>query len=234
MALYLIPVDIGFSTDGGIYSSYQKQIVFLIKHFIVENASTARKMLKKISYPFSFDDIVLIEYNEHNRHLPETMSEIRDVFSKNEDIGLMSEAGVPCIADPGHEVVRLAHEKNIKVVPMFGPSSIILALMASGFSGQQFVFHGYLPAKTNERQNKLKQLVKELQKSNYTHVFMEAPYRNNQMLMDILSIFPAEFELCVASEISLPDEFIKTQKISQWNKHTPDLHKKRCIFCVRK
>ena len=100
-------------------------------------------MLKKISYPFSFDDIVLIEYNEHNRHLPETMSEIRDVFSKNEDIGLMSEAGVPCIADPGHEVVRLAHEKNIKVVPMFGPSSIILALMASGFSGQQFVFIGY-------------------------------------------------------------------------------------------
>ncbi len=230
--MYLIPVDLGHSPEGGIYAPSQFMIIHEIKHFVAENASTARKMLKKCNYPHPLSEAEIIEFNEHTRAFPETMPDVKKMLSENNDIGLMSEAGMPCVADPGHEVVRLAHDMGIQVIPMHGPSSIMQALVASGLQGQQFVFHGYLPAKTDARKARLKELQQRAQKDHYTHIFMEAPYRSNQMLHDILESFGEHFSICVAAEIGTPAEFIHTKKTGQWKKLLPDLHKKRCIFCV--
>lgn len=230
--LYLIPVDLGHSPEGGIYSPAQLKIIHGISCFVAENASTARKMLKKCAYPHPLPEVEIVEFNEHSRDFPETMADVKKLLSENIITGLMSEAGMPCVADPGHEVVRLAHDMNIQVVPLHGPSSIMQALVASGLQGQQFIFHGYLPAKTDARKAKLRDLQAKASKDRYTHIFMEAPYRSNQMLQDILSVFSDGFSLSVAAEIGTPDEFIRTKKTGQWKKSLPDLHKKRCIFCV--
>lgn len=230
--LYLIPVDLGHSPEGGIYTPSQMVVIHGLKHFIAENASTARKMLKKCGYPHPLPDAEIIEFNEHTRAFPETMMDVKKMLTENQLIGLMSEAGMPCVADPGHEVVRLAHDMGIQVIPMHGPSSIMQALVASGLQGQQFVFHGYLPAKTEARKARLRELQQRAQKDHYTHIFMEAPYRSNQMLQDILQSFGENFSICVAAEIGTQEEFIYTKKTGQWKKSLPDLHKKRCIFCV--
>lgn len=230
--LYLIPVDLGFSPEGGIFSPEQIRIIYSLKHFVAENASTARKMLKKCGYPYPLQEVEIVEFNEHTRALPETMADVKKMLTSFPVCGLMSEAGMPCVADPGHEVVRLAHELKTKVVPLHGPSSIMQALVASGLNGQQFVFHGYLPVKTEARKTKLRELQSQTLKSQYTHIFMEAPYRSNQILQDIVLVLSEGLSLSVAAEIGTPDEFIETKKIGQWKKSLPDLHKKRCIFCI--
>jgi len=230
--LYLIPVDLGFSPEEGIYSKPQISIIHGIRHFITESASFTRKYLKKYGHPLHLNDIDILEFNEHNRNQAHTMLEVKKMLSSNQNIGLMSEAGMPCVADPGFEVVRMAHEMNIEVIPMHGPSSIMLALMASGMQGQRFIFHGYLPAKTEERKRKLIDINIKSRKDGFTHIFMEAPYRSNQIFNDIINVFDNNANVCVACEISTAEEFIKTKKVGQWKNALPDLHKKRCIFCV--
>jgi len=228
--LYLIPTDIGYIPENGIYNEEQKGFVFSVKHFIVEKATTARRFLSSIGYPHELRTVKVVEFNEHNRN--ESIQDVRDFLNEAEVFGLMSEAGLPCVADPGHEVVAMAQKQGFKIVPLYGPSSIMMALMASGFSGQQFVFHGYLPAKTGEKRSALKKLGQNLAKDKYTQIFMEAPYRSNAMIEDMIAVMPAETMLCIASEINTPDEFIQTKSLNLWKRSRPDLHKKRCIFLI--
>lgn len=228
--LYLIPVDIGYISENGFFPKYQQEIVFSIKHFIVEKATTARRFLKAIDYPHEMRSVEMIEFNEHNRD--NILPEIKEFIESADIIGLMSEAGLPCVADPGSEVVALAHSMGVKLIPFYGPSSIMMALMASGFSGQKFVFHGYLPAKKEKRGQALKRLAFRIEKDKYTHIFMETPYRTMPLFDDILLKLPGNFFLSVASEINTPDEQIITKSLNQWKRSRPELHKKRCIFLI--
>ncbi|MBN2728029.1 MAG: SAM-dependent methyltransferase [Bacteroidales bacterium] len=228
--LFLIPSDIGFVPEGGIYSDYQREIVFSLKHFIVEKATTARRFLKSSGYPHDLRSSEFLEFNEHNRK--QSIPEVLEFLKEADSFGLMSEAGLPCVADPGHEVVAIAHEQGFQIIPLYGPSSIMMALMASGFSGQQFVFHGYLPAKTDQKRSAIKKLSIAVQRDKYTQVFMEVPYRTNSMLDDMFSALPGETKLCIAAEINTPEEFIQTKSLNLWKRSRPDLHKKRCIFLL--
>lgn len=228
--LYLIPSDIGYIPDGGLFNEEQKRIVFSLKHFIVEKAKTTRHFLKQSGYPHEMRSVKMLEFNEHN--YKDSLNEVLKFLKEINVCGLMSEAGLPCVADPGHEVVAIAHKLGFKIIPLFGPSSIMMALMASGFSGQQFVFHGYLPAKTDQKRSVLKKIWERMMKEGYTQIFMETPYRSNSMIDDMIAVLPGETKLCVASEISTPDEFIETKSLNHWKISRPDLHKKRCIFLL--
>ena len=154
-------------------------------------------------------------------------------INEGHDMGIISEAGCPCIADPGAKIVSLAHEKNIKVIPLTGPSSIILALMASGLNGQAFTFHGYLPIDNMERHKKIKQLEEDSGKTQCTQIFIETPYRNNKMLETILKVCNPATQLCIASELTSANEWIKTKPIADWKNETTDLHKKPVIFLIQ-
>lgn len=232
-ALYLIPVDLGFMPEGGIHPPFQSSVLNEIRFFIAENASTARKFLKNAAYPHPLQQTEIEEFNEHTRRSGEMYADFRKILLENLPIGLMSEAGMPCVADPGHEIVALAHQLGVKVIPFHGPSSILQALTASGFAGQQFVFHGYLPSKPDMRRSMMKKIFQTAQRDGYTQIFMETPYRSNHMLTDLVNLLPEQAMLSVACEIGTPDEYIKTQNIGQWKKSLPDIHKKRCIFSLQ-
>ena len=228
-SLYLIPATLG---EGSVkvIPEYVKASVAQLREFIVENEKSARRYLRSIGYKEDFDQVTLHSLGKHTN--PEEIYHYLDNAEKGVNIGLISEAGAPGVADPGAEIVLLAHRKKIKVIPLVGPSSILLALMASGLNGQNFAFHGYLPIDSKERGRALKQLeVRSLQESQ-TQIFMEAPYRNNKLLDDILKNCHEETLLCVAANITLPNEFIKTDNINNWKKSKPDLHKKPCIFLI--
>jgi 16S rRNA (cytidine1402-2'-O)-methyltransferase len=229
--LYLIPSAIGETKIEKVIPSYVKEVVSGIKHYIVENERTARRMLIKLEIPIAIDDLRFYILNEHT-----DKSTISDYLkaAETEDIGLITEAGVPAIADPGSEIVALAHMQNIRVVPLVGPSSILLAMMASGLNGQNFAFNGYIPVKSLERIRKIKQLESRSQAENQSQIFIEAPYRNNQLLKDILSTCSDQTLLCIAANISADDEFITTRPIFMWRKETPDLHKIPAIFILHK
>lgn len=228
--LFLIPSDIGFIPEGGIYNDEQRNIIFLLKYFIVEKATTARRFLKSSGYPHEMRTAEFLEFNEHNR--VDSLSEVKSFLNLADSFGLMSEAGLPCVADPGHEVVSIAHEQGFQIIPLYGPSSIMMALMASGFSGQQFVFHGYLPAKTAQKRSAIKKLGSTLHRDKYTQIFMEVPYRSNAMIDDLINVLPNDTMLCIATEINTPEEFIQTKSLNLWKRSRPDLHKKRCIFLL--
>jgi 16S rRNA (cytidine1402-2'-O)-methyltransferase len=198
--------------------------------FVVENAKTARRYLRAIGYTKNFDTEVVI--NEIDKHGQNEAPKLLASISKGKNIGIISEAGNPCIADPGYEIVRYAHSRNIKVVPLVGPSSILLALIASGMNGQQFTFHGYLPIQSMDRIKKLRQLEDVARRQNITQIFMETPFRNNSMLKDAFQSLDGDTRLCVACDLTLPTEYISTKKISDWKKQVPELHKRYCIFLM--
>jgi 16S rRNA (cytidine1402-2'-O)-methyltransferase len=229
--LYLIPSTIGETKTDRVIPHYVKEVVAGIRHYIVEEERTARRMLIKLEIPFAIDDLVFYTLNKHT-----DKSKIPDYLkvAETEDIGLLTEAGVPAIADPGSEIVSLAHLQKIKVVPLVGPSSILLAMMASGLNGQNFAFNGYLPVKNPERIKKIRQLEMRSQEEDQSQIFIEAPYRNNQLLADILSACSDQTLLCLAANLSSENEFIITQTISQWIKEKPDLHKIPAIFILHK
>jgi 16S rRNA (cytidine1402-2'-O)-methyltransferase len=229
--LYLIPSSIGETKIEKVIPSYVKEVVSGIKHYIVENERTARRMLIKLEIPIAIDDLRFYILNEHTDK--STISDYLKAAEK-EDIGLITEAGVPAIADPGSEIVALAHMQNIRVVPLVGPSSILLAMMASGLNGQNFAFNGYIPVKSLERIRKIKQLESRSQAENQSQIFIEAPYRNNQLLKDILTTCGDQTLLCIAANISADDEFITTRPIFMWRKETPELHKIPAIFILHK
>lgn len=228
--LYLIPATLGDTDVETSIPEFVKNIINEIDEFIVENERTARRYLKKLGIKKPLNDLVLHLLNKHTRQ--EEIATYLDSIEKGKNIGVISEAGCPAVADPGAEIVRLAHEKNIKVVPLVGPSSILLALMASGFNGQHFVFHGYLPKERGLRIEKLRKLEEDAKRKDQTQIFMETPYRSQHILEDIIKTCQSTTQLCLAVDITLPSEFIKTKSIKEWRGKLPDINKRPAIFLI--
>ncbi|MFP4471034.1 MAG: SAM-dependent methyltransferase [Bacteroidales bacterium] len=230
-ALYLIPVSLDDATDPKeVLPEGVLRLMAQLDEFIVENARSARRFLRKAGHAKDFDQVTL---HILDKHTPITeASTYLQSLKKGMAVGLLSEAGTPCIADPGAQIVRLCQEQAIKVVPLTGPSSILLALMGSGFNGQNFAFNGYLPIHKQELKKKLKELELAALAQDQTQIFIETPYRNNQMLEMIVSVCSESTRLCVAAEITTPREKILTQTIRAWKKQLPDLHKKPTVFLI--
>lgn len=228
--LFLIPSSLGGENMDAIWPAGHVALVNELDEFIVENLRTARRFLRSAGYTRSFDDVKFHLLNKHTKD--EEISGFLANAMQGKDIGLLSEAGSPCVADPGQVIVAMAHRKKIRVVPLVGPSSILLALMASGFNGQQFVFHGYLPIDKAERSRKLKQIEIIAWHEEQTQIFMETPFRNNQLMQDLTGILRTDTLLCVACDLTTPTEFIKSQSIAAWKKEMPDLHKRTSIFLL--
>lgn len=231
--LYLIPTTLGDCALSQVLPEGNASIVKNLKVFIVENIRTARRFLKQVDHDIIIDELQFFELNEHTDL--NQISRYLEPLEKGLDIGIISEAGCPAIADPGADIVALAQQKNIKVVPLVGPSSILLSLMASGFNGQSFAFHGYLPIEKGQRSDKLKQLERRIYNEQQTQLFIETPYRNKQMLEELLKSLQPQTKLCIAVDITSNNEDIRTKTISEWRTSpTPELHKRPCIFLIYK
>jgi len=230
--LYLIPATLGDTPVEQVLPQYNLQIISSLQYFIVENIRTARRFIKKVNPAAVIDDLTFLELNEHTK-TEEISGFLAPLFAGN-DMGVISEAGCPTVADPGADVVALAQQKNIKVTPLVGPSSILLALMASGFNGQNFAFAGYLPVNQTNRMRAIKNLESKVYSENQTQIFIETPYRNAQMLESLLSACNKSTKLCIAADITLASEFIATKTVSDWKQNLPDLNKKPCLFLIYK
>lgn len=229
--LYLLPTTLGsFDTIGNVLPTYNTEVIHSIDIFIVEQVRTARRFLSKLKHPTKIDDIQFFELNKHT-HESEVFTFLYGI-SDGKSIGLLSEAGTPCIADPGASVVKIAHELGITVTPLVGPNSIILSLMASGFNGQNFAFHGYLPIDKSALSRKLKELEQKANKESQTQIFIETPYRNNQMLSSIIKTCSPNTLLCIATDLTLPTESITTLPTSSWKHKKIDFHKKPTVFLI--
>ncbi len=231
--IYLFPTPISDDTSvDSVLPSLNLEILQKINYFVVENVRTARRFISKCHLGISIDSLRFVELSEHT-----TSSEVEEIIKpiiEGEDCILMSEAGVPAIADPGSELVRLAHINEVAIVPLVGPSSIIMALMSSGMNGQSFVFHGYLPVKPDERNRKIEELSRSVISRNQTQIFIETPYRNLKMFESLCQKLPQNIRLCIAANISSPTQFIHTKTISQWKNYKGDLpiNKVPAIFVV--
>ena len=231
--LYLIPTVLSDSAPlAQVLPSGNAFIVAQLKHFIVENVRTARRFLKQIDKNIDIDALTFYELNQHT-DLAQIGGYLRPL-EQGEDVGIISEAGCPAIADPGADVVALAQQHGVKVVPLVGPSSILLSLMASGFNGQSFAFHGYLPIDKNDRAQRLKLLERRIYTENQTQIFIETPYRNRQIVDDLCRILQPQTKLCIASDITGATESIRTRTIAHWKKSLPDIGKVPCIFLIFK
>ncbi|MGL4519497.1 MAG: SAM-dependent methyltransferase [Phocaeicola sp.] len=230
--LYLIPTTMGDCDPMDVLPQTIKRSIDFIDHYIVENEKTARKSIKIVQPEKKQSELVLFTLNKHTEN-KEHLAMVQPLF-EGKNMGLMSEAGCPGVADPGAAIVKIAHEKGIQVIPLVGPSSILLALMASGMNGQSFTFNGYLPIEKDEKKSALKFLEKLSFDKNQSQIFIETPYRNNKLLEDLIQILHPETHLCVATDITLPTEYIKTKKINAWKKEKVDLHKRPTIFIVHK
>ena len=228
--LYLIPVPLAEETAAKSFTPYLVDTINSIKEYIVENEKTARKFLKLAGLTTPQSELLIHDYSKYNRDMG-TADFFKGLQAGN-DVGLMSEAGCPGIADPGAEIVDKAHRMGIKVVPLVGPSSILLALMASGFNGQSFTFHGYLPIDKVLRSKKIKELEVAAIKLDQTQLFIETPFRNNPMLEEILKTANPRTKLCIATDLTAPTEFVQTKTIADWQKKVPELHKRPTIFLL--
>ena len=228
--IWLIPVTLGGDNYEDVIPGKALEITRGLRYFIVENLRSARRFLRLIDRHFPIDESVFYELNEHTPEA-DTLHFLDPIFNGH-DIGLMSEAGLPGIADPGARIVAEAHRKRITVTPLSGPSSIIMALIASGMNGQNFTFNGYLPVKPAERAAKLRELEKKAHEG-FSQIFMETPYRNQAMLESIFAVCNQNSLLCIAADITLPSESIRTMKISEWEKNIPELRKRPVIFVLQ-
>lgn len=229
--IYLIPCNLGDENFDRNLPSFNLNVVNTISHFIVENTRTARRFLKAFGIQTPINELRFYEIGKHSNS-SDYPSYLKPA-ENGEHIGILSEAGCPGIADPGSDIVQIAHQKGLPVVPLIGPSSITLSLMASGMNGQSFAFHGYLPIKS-ERKKAIKQLEDISGKLKQTQLFIEAPYRNDALLEDILTVCSANTRVCVACDITLESEYIVTKTVTQWKKKKPSLHKRPVIFLIAK
>lgn len=229
--LYLIPTPIVDCDDPFLYMPlYNKEVIVKIDHFIVEELRTARRFISKCKTGKKIDLMEFSELNEHTSALE--IDKLAEPLNRGFDVGVMSEAGVPGVADPGALIVEKAHRMGVEVIPLIGPSSILLSLMASGMNGQSFTFNGYLPIKPDEKSRKLKDLERKAAYGQ-TQIFIETPYRNDKLFADMLQMLSGKTRLCVASNISGESQFIKTFTIEEWKKKSkPDLKKKPTIFLI--
>lgn len=230
--LYLLPVTLGETPIEQVLPAYNKEIILGIKHFIVEDVRSARRFLKKVERNINIDELTFYPLNKHTS--PEDISGYLKPLMEGHPMGVISEAGCPAVADPGADVVAIAQRKNLKVIPLVGPSSIILSVMGSGFNGQSFAFHGYLPIEPNERIKRIKALEQRVYSENQTQLFIETPYRNLKMMEDILKNCRPQTKLCVAANITCEGEFIKTKTVKEWQGKLPDINKIPCIFLIYK
>ncbi|WP_394993345.1 SAM-dependent methyltransferase [Emticicia sp.] len=228
MTLFLIPTILAPDTQEIVLPPQIKSVVSQLNVFFVEELRTARRFISSLKLNKVIDDITFYELNKDTPH-DQTLSQLKKLKT---NAGIISEAGCPGIADPGAVAVGFAHQLGHKVVPLVGPSSILMALMASGFNGQSFTFHGYLPIDKPLKIKSLQNLEQTAKKKNQTQIFMETPFRNNQLLEDILQSLNSETLLCIACNVTDEDEFIKTLPIKEWRKSIPDLHKKPTIFLL--
>ncbi len=228
--LYLIPAPLGDNPHGAFLNSYYIEIISDIQYFITENVRTARRYLKKTLPGIVINDLEFRILDK--KTTPEDIPGLLKPLLEGSDAGLISEAGLPCIADPGSLLVAAAHKNRIRVHPIPGPSSIFLALEASGFNGQQFSFHGYLPIDKKKLRSKIRELEFAARSTGFTHIFIETPYRNNKLVEEILSTCHNDTFLCIAAELTLSGEFVKTLSIGKWKKEKPDLHKRPAVFLV--
>lgn len=232
-ALYLLPVTLGDTAIDKVLPAYNAGIIREIKHFIVEDVRSARRFLKKVDREIDIDTLSFYPLNKHTS--PEDISGYLNPLAEGHSMGVISEAGCPAVADPGADVVAIAQRRNLKVVPLVGPSSIILSVMASGFNGQSFAFHGYLPIEPNERSKRLKELEGRIYSEHQTQLFIETPYRNHKMLDDILKACRPQTQLCIAANITCEGEYIKTRTVKEWKGTAlPNLSKIPCIFLLYK
>ncbi|MEH6747071.1 MAG: SAM-dependent methyltransferase [Maribacter arcticus] len=228
--VYLIPSTLGDMEPLEVLPISIKQTIEQLDHYIVENEKTARHFIKKISPRKSQPSLKLSVLNKFTEveEIPTFLNPCFEGF----DVGILSEAGCPGIADPGAAVVKIAHEKNIQVIPLVGPSSILLALMASGMNGQNFAFNGYLPIDNTERKKYIKNLERKSKEDNQSQIFIETPYRNNKMLEELIKSLAPSTRICVAADITLPTEYIKTKTAINWKNENVDLHKRPAIFII--
>ena len=230
--LYLIPSPLGENAPMEVLPLTVRKVIEEVTHFIVENEKDARRFIKRISP--KKDQSLLQLYPLNKFTSPEEILTYLDPIQEGITMGVISDAGCPGVADPGAEIVKMAHRKNIVVRPLVGPSSILLALMSSGLNGQNFAFNGYLPIDKSKRQKEIKKLEKKSYDYNQSQLFIETPYRNDQLLQDLLKILDQNTEVCVACDISLPNEYVKTFTVQQWKKIKLDLHKRPAIFIIHK
>lgn len=228
--LYLIPVPLADNAAAKSFTPYLVETINQLSEYIVENEKTARRFLKEAGLTIPQSELVIHDYGKHARE--QGLGHFFKGLESGKNVGLMSEAGCPGIADPGADIVAEAHKRGIKVVPLVGPSSILLALMASGFNGQSFTFHGYLPIDKVQRAKRIKELEGYAERFKQTQLFIETPFRNNQMLEEVLRSCKPATRLCIACNITAEDELIKTQSVGDWKKQVPDLHKKPTIFLL--
>ncbi|MBC2840787.1 SAM-dependent methyltransferase [Robiginitalea sp. SC105] len=228
--LYLIPTLLGDNEPLVVLPLTVKQTVEQLSHFIVENERSARRFIKKITPRKSQDSLKIYPLNKYTE--PAAIPQYLEPCLQGVPMGLLSEAGCPAIADPGSEIVSLAHDKGIQVVPLVGPSSILLALMASGLNGQNFSFNGYLPIDPAERRRALKALEKRSAELGQSQFFMETPYRNEKLVEDLLRTLRGDTRLCIAADLTLGSEFVKTCRVADWKGHLPELNKRPAIFGI--
>ncbi len=228
--LYLIPTTLGEQNPLLVLPQQVLEIINQTNHFIVENEKNARRFIKKVNPEKNQNDLILYTLNKHTN--PKDYSSFLEPISKGNTVGIISDAGVPGVADPGAEIVQLAHQKNITVKPLVGPSSILLAVMASGLNGQSFAFSGYLPIDNQERKKSIKELENKAKHYNQTQVFMETPYRNTKLIEDILKFGSPATQLTIACDITLDTESIQTKTLAEWKKAKYNFHKRPCIFCI--
>ncbi|CAL2055135.1 SAM-dependent methyltransferase [Tenacibaculum sp. 190524A05c] len=229
--LYLIPTTLGDTEPLEVMPISVKKVIETLDYFIVENEKTARRFIKRITPAKVQSELHFMKIDKFSHEL-ETRNYL-DVCQQGISVGVLSEAGVPGVADPGATIVKQAHEKGIQVIPLVGPSSILLAMMASGMNGQNFAFNGYLPIDKSDKRKALKELERLSRDKNQSQIFIETPYRNGKMLDDIRATLHQNTRLCVACDISLPTEYIKTFTVGKWKSENPDLHKRPAIFIIQ-
>lgn len=229
--LYLIPSTLGETEPLEVLPLSIKGAIEKIDHYIVENEKTARHFIKKISPRKSQPSLKISLLNKFTE--PGDIGSFLDPCMEGHPVGVLSEAGCPGIADPGADVVRLAHHKGIRVIPLVGPSSIVLAMMASGFNGQNFAFKGYLPIDQQERRAAIKSAERISKEASQSQVFIETPYRNDKLLKELLKTLNKNTRLCVAADLTLPTEYIRSLAVAEWNSQNPELHKRPAIFIIQ-
>ncbi|MDR1356943.1 MAG: SAM-dependent methyltransferase [Tannerellaceae bacterium] len=231
-SLFLIPVTLGDTERRRVLPDYNRDVIRGIRHFIVEDVRSSRRFLKRTEPALNIESLCFYPLNK--RTTPSEAASYLVPLDKGEDVGVISEAGCPAIADPGADIVALAQKKGIPVVPLVGPSSILLSLMASGFNGQNFAFNGYLPIDAEERAQVVKRLESRMYEEDQTQIFIETPYRNNRLAKELIRTCRPSTMLCIASNITCPDESIRTLSVKDWARKTPDLNKRPAIFLIYK
>ena len=228
--LYLIPAMLGDTAPQEVLPTSVTDTVLKLKHFVVEDIRSARRLLKIIDQHIDIDSLGFYLLNEHT--LPEELPALLGPLQAGEDLGLLSEAGLPCVADPGSRLVALTHQAGFRVKPLTGPSSLYLALMASGFNGQAFIFHGYLPVENKARAQKIKEMENDMLRHGRTQIFIETPYRNNQLLKSLVQSCKDTTRLCIASDLTTEQESVRVKYVSDWRRTLPDLHKRPAVFLI--